>query len=174
MFFYLTLIFAWWLTKILWGNKTANYSLFVLIPIGLFMFPIMWNDTGRGIFSASFMFAFVFAVIFVAINSIVMFIGFFITADWKNPEVQRAFISGMLGTRSNKSFTLSSDNEYATYLIQYRNQVGTSWINGPSSNDEHIAESMFDQFITNNPHGNRRCRLVKKVNGRVVAVLGTN
>ena len=68
----------------------------------------------------------------------------------------------------------SEREEYGSYVIQYRDSVGGSWIDGPGSNDERIAESMFDRFIRNDPRGDRRCRLVYKVNGRVKSVLSTN
>ena len=63
-----------------------------------------------------------------------------------------------------------SDDE--EYVIQYRS--GSSWVDGPGSNNERIAESMFDQFLNNDPRSSRRCRLVHKVNGRVQSVLSTN
>jgi len=61
----------------------------------------------------------------------------------------------------------SEREEYGSYVIQYRDSVGGSWIDGPGSNDERIAESMFDRFIRNDPRGDRRCRLVYKVNGKI-------
>lgn len=75
---------------------------------------------------------------------------------------------------SSKVSRSSEKEEYGSYVIQYRNSVGGSWIDGPGSNDERIAESMFDNFIQNDPRGERRCRLVYKVNGKIKTVLGSN
>jgi hypothetical protein len=58
------------------------------------------------------------------------------------------------------------------FRIQYRRR-GT-WVDGPGSNNERIAETMFDNFVANDPRGENRCRLVRKVNGRVDQVLSTN
>ena len=77
--------------------------------------------------------------------------------------------SGFLSSRSRGS---SSDDEYGSYVIQYRRHG--SWIDGPGSNSESVAESMFDNFVANDPRGENRCRLVYKVNGRVQQVLSTN
>jgi hypothetical protein len=93
--------------------------------------------------------------------------------DWSNPEHQRAFLQGLFGafSKGGGSFSHSSD-DYGSYVIQYRRHG--SWIDGPGSNDERIAESMFDNFIANDPRGENRCRLVYKVNGRVDQVLSVN
>lgn len=77
--------------------------------------------------------------------------------------------SSGVGSYKNRNSYGSDDEEY---VIQYRR--GSSWIDGPASNDERVAESMFDQFLNNDPRSSNRCRLVHKVNGRVQSVLSTN
>jgi len=77
--------------------------------------------------------------------------------------------SGSGGLYRNRSLYGSDDEEY---VIQYRR--GSTWIDGPGSNDERVAESMFDQFLDNDPRAENRCRLVHKVDGRVQSVLSTN
>lgn len=74
------------------------------------------------------------------------------------------------GSGSYRRSSYGSDSE--EYVIQYRR--GSTWIDGPGSNDERVAESMFDQFLDNDPRSSNRCRLVHKVNGRVQSVLSTN
>lgn len=76
--------------------------------------------------------------------------------------------------KSNSLISRTENIEYGSYVIQYRNSVGGSWIDGPGSNDERTAETMFDSFIQNDPRGNRRCRLVYKVKGKIKSVLSTN
>lgn len=76
--------------------------------------------------------------------------------------------SGRKSIGSSSSY--GSDDE--EYVIQYRR--GRTWIDGPGSNDERTAESMFDQFLDTDPRAENRCRLVYKVNGRVQSVLSTN
>jgi hypothetical protein len=65
-----------------------------------------------------------------------------------------------------------SSRSNGDFRIQYRRH-GT-WIDGPGSNNEAIAESMFDNFVNNDPRGQNRCRLVRVVNGRVEQVVSTN
>lgn len=77
----------------------------------------------------------------------------------------RSVGAGVGGLRRSRG----ADGEFR---IQYR-QRGT-WIDGPGSNDERVAESMFDSFLENDPRGGSRCRLVRKVNGRVEQVLSSN
>lgn len=89
------------------------------------------------------------------------------TGDWNN-------YSETSSSRISRSSEREERKEYGSYVIQYRNSVGGSWIDGPGSNDERIAESMFDNFIQNDPRGDRRCRLVYKVNGKIKTVLGSN
>ena len=84
-------------------------------------------------------------------------------------EALQGFIEGLTKSKGNRSYR---EDTGGNYVIQYRS--GSSWIDGPGSNDEFVAESMFDQFLSNDPRANRRCRLVKKRNGRVVSVLSTN
>lgn len=72
----------------------------------------------------------------------------------------------------SKSSKSKQQEEYGSYVIQYRS--GSTWIDGPGSNDERVAESMFDRFIETDPRGSTRARLVYKVNGRVKSVLSTN
>lgn len=78
------------------------------------------------------------------------------------------------GKSSGGSFNRNRYSSYGDeeYVIQYRR--GSSWIDGPASNDERVAESMFDQFLNNDPRSSNRCRLVHKVHGRVQSVLSTN
>jgi hypothetical protein len=80
--------------------------------------------------------------------------------------------SGSGGGLFSRKSSRSSDDSYGNYVIQYRRHG--SWIDGPGSNSESIAESMFDNFVANDPRGENRCRLVYKVNGRVQQVLSTN
>jgi hypothetical protein len=80
--------------------------------------------------------------------------------------------SGSGGGLFSRKSSRSSDDSYGNYVIQYRRHG--SWIDGPGSNSESIAESMFDNFVANDPRGENRCRLVYKVNGRVEQVLSTN
>ena len=170
--FYVTLTLSWWLTKLLWGDKPAKYSLFVIIPIGIICTPALWaEDSGQGILSLGFALSLIYAFVFVGINVLFFFISLFRSTDWKDPEVQRAFLEGLFN-RSGGSSRNSYDEEYGSYVIQYRS--GSTWIDGPGSNDERVAESMFDRFLENDPRGSKRCRLVYKVNGRVKSVLSTN
>jgi hypothetical protein len=82
-------------------------------------------------------------------------------------------LQGLFGafSKGGGSFSHSSD-DYGSYVIQYRRHG--SWIDGPGSNNERVAESMFDNFVANDPRGENRCRLVYKVNGRVEQVVSTN
>jgi len=80
--------------------------------------------------------------------------------------------SGGSGLFSSRSRNSSSDGDYGNYVIQYRRHG--SWIDGPGSNNERVAESMFDNFVSNDPRSENRCRLVYKVDGRVQQVLSTN
>lgn len=82
-------------------------------------------------------------------------------------EEEYDYSSGSSSSRSSKP-----KQEYGSYVIQYRS--GSTWIDGPGSNDERVAESMFDRFLESDPRGSKRCRLVYKVNGRVQSVLSTN
>jgi len=97
-----------------------------------------------------------------------------------SPEEKSVFWLGILSKSYQSSDSDDDDDEgfdYSSagkYVIQYRDSVGASWVDGPGSNNEQIAENMFERFIQNDPRSNRRCRLVKKKNGRVVSVLGTN
>ena len=105
-----------------------------------------------------------------------MIIGMIRNANWSDPQVRSAFISGFISGLSGKSsqrYSGSYDSDdYGSYVIQYRRHG--SWIDGPGSNEERVAESMFDQFLANDPRAVNRCRLVYKVNGRVKSVLSTN
>lgn len=85
-----------------------------------------------------------------------------------------ALIAASSKSSGSKSFSRSRYSSYSDeeYVIQYRR--GSSWIDGPGSNDERVAESMFDQFLDNDPRSFNRCRLVHKINGRVQSVLSTN
>jgi|688.fasta_scaffold1208796_1 hypothetical protein len=88
-------------------------------------------------------------------------------------------IFAIIGASNNRSGGFSSsrssrsdDDEYGNYVIQYRRHG--SWIDGPGSNNESVAESMFDNFLSSDSRSENRCRLVYKVNGRVKRVLSTN
>ncbi len=171
-FFYLTLFVSWWLTKVFWGEKAAKYSLFAIVPIAMICAPALWSDdSGRGILSLGFALSLIYAFVFVAINMLCIIIKTIVSGDWKDPEFQRAFLEGLINRRGGSS-SRSYDDEYGSYVIQYRS--GSAWIDGPGSNDERVAESMFDRFLENDPRGSKRCRLVYKVNGRVRSVLSTN
>lgn len=65
-------------------------------------------------------------------------------------------------------FTASTTGNY---VIQYR--AAGSWCNGPGSNTEYIAESMYDRFLQNSPLANRRTRLVEMRNGKVRRVISS-
>lgn len=165
--FYATLFVSWWLTKVLWGDKPAKYSLFVIIPIGVLLFMPLWHDDLALSIVMSFLYAFIFffinlaAFMFMVIRSI----------DWSDTETQRNFLIGLLGGLGKGSGS-SSGGSYGEYVIQYRS--GSTWIDGPGSNNERVAENMFDQFLANDPRGSKRCRLVYKVNGRVQSVVSVN
>ena len=166
-FFYLTLFVSWWLTKIFWGEKAAKYSLFAIVPLGVLLFLPLWKDDVE----LSIVMSFLYVIVFVFINVIAFVVMIFRRGDWKDPEFQRAFFEGLFNRRGGSS-SRSYDEEYGSYVIQYRS--GSTWIDGPGSNDERVAESMFDRFLENDPRGSKRCRLVYKVNGRVRSVLSTN
>lgn len=172
--FIITITLAWWLTKMFWGDKVGKYSLFLYVPIGLFgAFLSFADESGSELFSLGFALSLIFAFCFVAINVLALIIIAFRKMDWSNPEHQRAFLQGLFGafSKSGGSSSYSSDG-YGNYVIQYRRHG--SWIDGPGSNNELVAESMFDNFVANDPRGENRCRLVYKVNGRVEQVLSTN
>ena len=78
-------------------------------------------------------------------------------------------VMGQIEFNSSSGFS-SSASEYGSYVIQYR-KSGSWWdLNG--SNDEAQAERMFDQFVQNDPRASStRCRLVRKVDGKVVRVV---
>ena len=83
------------------------------------------------------------------------------------------------GYRKNKKGEDDEDDEESDsgeYVIQYRTGYG-GWIDGPGSNDERIAERLFDNFVSKEMmHRNAvRARLVKiNSSGRVISVLGTS
>lgn len=165
--FYLTLFLSWWLTKVFWGDKVAKYSLFVIVPIGVLLFVPLWQDD----LALSFVMAFFYAFVFVFINLAVFMFMIFRQIDWRDSNT---YMHMFLGLRRGfgERFGSSSSSSYGEYIIQYRR--GSVWIDGPGSNDERVAESMFDQFLDNDPRSNNRCRLVHKVNGKVQSVLSTN
>ena len=118
---------------------------------------------------------------FIFIIVCLIFLGFisFVINLYRNldDEGRKEFWIGFLeGASKSRNKSDRSRGEYDSdggkYVIQYRS--GSTWIDGPGSNDEWVAESMFDRFLETDPRGNRRCRLVKKRNGRVVSVLSTN
>jgi hypothetical protein len=175
--FILTVVLAWWLTKVLWGEKIGKLSLFVLLPIGIFgSYGVSNSGDSEEQLIVGFLLSILFGVAFVAVNFIAFMIALAMKTDWSNPEYQRAFIDGMFGRtthRSTRSTFLETNDERGEYRIQYRSGSG-SWIDGPGSNDERQAEIMFDNYINNDSRNNRRCRLVYKVNGRVRNVVSTN
>lgn len=182
----LVTISGWWFTKILWGSKVGKYSLFLIIPYTLFSIFISIKPVdNEGImiaFGMTLFFAFCFVVINVVCFLAILIIQQFLPRseiDYSDPEVQRMIEEFKGGASSRSSFKRqneqkSSNSSGGHYVIQYRNQVGTSWENGPGSNDERTADAMFDNFISSDPRGSRRCRLVYMVNGRVQQVLGSN
>ena len=165
--FYITLFVSWWFTKIFWSDKAAKYSLFVIIPIGVLLFVPLWKDD----IALALVLSFIYGFIFVFINLAVFMFMLFRQVDWKDPETQRQLFIAFLGGLGKGSGS-SSSSSYGEYVIQYRS--GSTWIDGPGSNNERVAESMFDQFLENDPRGSKRCRLVYKVDGRVQSVLSTN
>lgn len=167
LIFYATLTLSWWLTKVLWGDKAAKYSLFAIIPLGVLLFVPLWQDD----IALSIVMSFLYAFIYFFVNLFCFMVMIFRNADWSDPETQRQFLIGLLGGLG-KSSKSSSSGSYGEYVIQYRS--GSTWIDGPGSNNERVAESMFDQFLANDPRGSKRCRLVYKVNGRVQSVMSTN
>lgn len=92
--------------------------------------------------------------------------------SWSSEE-KLAFWSGFFSAGKRSSSRYDHNDDGGNYVIQYRSR-GTGWIDGPGSNSERIAESMFDSFLENDPRGSKRCRLVEKKNGRVVSVISTN
>jgi hypothetical protein len=268
---------AWYLTKLLWGEKIAKYSLFLLIPLWLLGSFMSLTDDSKGIFNVGVLLSVIFAVAYVAVNILAFIIGMMLPAPKPPPprvfteeEIARAQEFFLRCEEHYKSFTMQDEpefddikliaelinakklhckdgtvltssileklltfrevtdyclqnnmnpkdkddreaaevlvdltrdddveyddsddwddydepsprrsssrsretKEYGSYVIQYRRHG--SWIDGPGSNDERTAESMFDRFISNDPRGSDRCRLVYKVNGRVQQVLSTN
>lgn len=171
--FIITLTLAWWLTKIFWGDKVGKYSLFLYVPLGLFgAFLSLSDESSSELFSLGFALSLIFAFFFVVINVLAFVIIALRNMDWSNPAHQRAFLQGLFGAFSKGGSSSYSSDSYGSYVIQYRRHG--SWIDGPGSNDERVAESMFDNFIASDPRGENRCRLVYKVNGRVEQVLSTN
>ena len=88
----------------------------------------------------------------------------------KDPEFREGFFRGMSGSKSSDSDY--DEDDYGKYVIQYRS--GSTWVDGPGSNNERTADNMFDSFLENDPRASKRCRLVYKVNGRVRSVISTN
>jgi hypothetical protein len=177
LFLTVTVAFAWFLTKIFWSDRVAKYSLILTIPFWLVGIFLSWEEGGDEPLGIGFALSLLFALAFICINGII-FLGYLFKhlifdSDWKDPANQRAFLEGLFGSSSGGGSSSTNDS-YGSYVIQYRDQVGGSWIDGPGSNDERVAESMFDRFIQNDSRSNRRCRLVHKVNGRVRQVLSTN
>jgi hypothetical protein len=171
--FILTIILAWWLTKIFWGDKVGKYSLFFYVPVGLFGAFLSFADgSGSELFSLGFALSLIFAFCFVAVNVLAIIVMAIRNADWSDPANQRAFLQGLFGAFSKGGSSSYFSDDYGSYVIQYRRHG--SWIDGPGSNNERVAESMFDNFVANDPRGENRCRLVYKVNGRVQQVLSTN
>lgn len=166
--FYLTLFVSWWLTKVFWGDKAAKYSLFAIIPIGALLFVPLWQDD----LALSIVVSFFYVLGFVFINLLCFMVLMFRQIDWRDPETKRQFLFELLNAVNKKGSGSYSSSSYGEYVIQYRS--GSTWIDGPGSNNERVAESMFDQFITNDSRSNNRCRLVYKVNGRVQFVVSTN
>lgn len=168
-FFYLTLFVSWWLSKLFWGEKAAKYSLFAIVPLGVLLFIPLWKDD----IGLSIVMSFLYALIYFFINLVCLFVMIFRNTDWSDPETKRQFLIGFLGAFGKGSGSSSSSrSSYGEYVIQYRS--GSTWIDGPGSNNERVAESMFDRFLENDPRGSKRCRLVYKMNGRVQSVLSTN
>lgn len=105
------------------------------------------------------------------------FLGLFLLWKFINFLLKRAQDPNFL-KRLNEIESYDDEEEYdgieenCEYIIQYRRNG--SWINGPSSNSESVAESMFDRFLQNDPRSNNKCRLVKKVHGKVVFILMSN
>ena len=91
-----------------------------------------------------------------------------------DPKDKRDVLIGIFGgsTSERSEHSNYDENNYGKYVIQYRS--GGSWVDGPGSNNERIAESMFDSFCENDPRASKRCRLVYKVSGHVKSVLSTN
>lgn len=164
--FYLTLFVSWWLTKVFWGDKAAKYSLFVIIPIGVLLFMPLWQDD----LALSFVMAFLYALVFVFINLAVFVFMIFRRIDWRDPNTYLHMFVGIKRELGGEG--IRSSLSYGRYVIQYRR--GSTWIDGPGSNDEDIAEAMFDQFLQTDPRSSNRCRLVYMVNGRVQSVVSTN
>lgn len=171
--FYTTLLVSWFLVRIIWSGRAAKYSLIAIIPIAIICTPAMLEDESSGMFNIGFAFAFVYAFAFVVVMVIIGSIKLLRSVDWNDSEQKQQFLEGFInGLLNDKNGNTSSSDDYGSYVIQYRS--GSTWVDGPGSNDERIAESMFDRFLENDPRSSRRCRLVYKVNGRVKQVLGTN
>lgn len=163
--FYTLLVVSWFFVKLFWGKTVGKIFGYFNAVIGIFAFIPLLQDEGRGFNSLGMLISVVYAFLFVAIFFISFIIVAFIKADFSNISLENILLD-------NSRSSGSSKQEYGNYVIQYRR--GGSWIDGPGSNDERTAESMFDQFLNNDPRAENRCRLVYKVNGRVKSVLGSN
>lgn len=166
--FYITLFLSWLIMKLLWGNGIARKSLVIIFPLGIYFFiPLINRDIEYAI-----IISIIYFMAFGVFNLFAWIIFSLKDIDWSNNENRKDFIIGLLG--GGISERSHNRNETEKFVIQYRDQVGGSWVNGPSSNDERAAENMFDRFIENNSYSNRRCRLVRKVNGRIKNIMSTN
>lgn len=163
-FFYTTLLISWFFVKSFWGKTAGTILGYFNVVIGLFAFMPLVQDDGDGFSNVGVFLGFLYGFLFVAVNFIAFIIVLFTRADFSNLSLEDVLL--------DKSTDSLETKEYGNYVIQYRR--GGSWIDGPRSNDERTAESMFDQFLNNDPRSENRCRLVYKVNGRVKSVLGSN
>jgi hypothetical protein len=157
--FYATLLLSWWLTKVFWGSKVANFSLLAIIPIGLICTPALLHDD---VFLAIAL-SIIYGIIFIAVNFFVfMGIALFQT-DWKNPDNQRAFLQGIVDSKS-----YSNSQESLTYRVQRLG--GVSWLN-ESADFSNVASAIqhADQRKSNNI--NEVYRVAEVRNGKIVGTV---
>ena len=198
MILFLTvLVVAVWITKVFWG-KSAAIGLSILNAImAVMIIPIMMNESYREAFYIGFIFSVAYVAGFLFLNVCWLIGAFLFSGSSKKTEttessplkdeIERA-VQKYLDDHpeyydDDDDDDYESDDEeeddeeeYGKYIIQYRNGYG-GWIDGPGTNDERIAERMFDNFVSKEMlHRNAtRARLVKKNNsGRVISILGTS
>ena len=85
--------------------------------------------------------------------------------DWKNPENQRAFLQGIVGSKS-----YSNSQEFLTYRVQRLGSVG--WLN-ESADFSNVASAIqhADQRKSNNI--NEVYRVAEIRNGKIVGTVYT-
>lgn len=157
--FYATLLLSWWLTKVFWGNKVANFSLLAIIPIGLFCTPALLHDD---VFLAIAL-SIIYGIIFIAVNFFSFMIIALIKTDWKNADNQRAFLQGIVGSKS-----YSNSQEFLTYRVQRLG--GVSWLN-ESADFSNVASAIQHADQRKSDNMNEKYRVAEIRNGKIVGTV---